>query len=620
MSTALSPSLALQHSRHRLAHLRRFLLGVALLLARAAGAAPANDDRLVVVAAADRDDDDVNGVADGAETMLRGRAADDVVALVGGATRIEVDKGAECARPLVNGRPTAWASARGAVKVQGLVPCDVEGTVLRGARRTPFTVHVRAYGFRGGAGEDVDPTKLHASMERTAPASAPADAAASYDDPDALRIHVSGDETAPPAVDVQSYGSTGNALDRLDHLPLAPVACRAGEGAHCWSSVPVRVVVDDTDRLQALVLGRSLRGEVGGGLALRAGGKKLQAIRIEGPRSSAVGPIGRFRVQARPFVFRVAPGGAPAFGATEERAISIVRSELALASSTWGQCGVSLGPPAEIAVKVVDPPTSSLLSFGDDAGLPASGGQLHLRADGKPVAVTWDAGLAVSAVAEKVAAALEGQGLKVIVSPNARIGPGAGPSTDLLVRRRSGAPVLLEAASHDEPLATDATLEVRLGSVDLSDGLQHFGDVDAVAGTLEERALVKSIDDGDPTTLDLVFVPFFGGGGRIGESFIGSDASSVENVVLLDRAGVRARRSSFTLAHEMGHVLLDIPGHPDDYGIDTPSSLMDSDAADASAFGPRRLSVDECARMIRESGPEARTPLLKPWKLGPIRY
>ncbi len=180
--------------------------------------------------------------------------------------------------------------------------------------------------------------------------------------------------------------------------------------------------------------------------------------------------------------------------------------------------------------------------------------------------------------------------------------------------------MLLEAASHDEPLATDATLEVRLGSVDLSDGLQHFGDVDAVAGTLEERALVKSIDDGDPTTLDLVFVPFFGGGGRIGESFIGSDASSVENVVLLDRAGVRARRSSFTLAHEMGHVLLDIPGHPDDYGIDTPSSLMDSDAADASAFGPRRLSVDECARMIRESGPEARTPLLKPWKLGPIRY
>ncbi len=602
-------------------------LGLAFIVAlvartptSAARAAAASDGVLVVTVIVDRDDDDVNGVPDDEESALHGRAADDVVAFVSGATRIEVDKGASCARPLVNGRPVSWASARGAVRVQGVEPCDVKGTVVRGARRDRFVVHARAYGFRGGAGEDVDPTRLHASMERTAPAAAPANAAAVFDDPDALRVHVSGDEASAPAVVAQSYGSAGNTLDTLEHLPLSPVACRAGEGAHCWSSAPLRLVVDDTDRLQALVLGRSLRGEVGGALAIRAGGHKLQAIRIAGPRSSPAGPIGRYRARVRPFIFRVAPGGAPAFGGTDERATSIARSELGLASATWGQCGVTLGPPADIAVKVVDPPLPSLLSFGDDAGLPASGGELHLRADGKPVVVSWPAGLEVSAVAGKVAAALENAGLKVIVSPNARIGPGAGPSTDLLVHRRGGAPVLLEPASRDEPLSTDSTLAVRLGAVDLSDGLQHFGDVDAVAGTLEERALVKSIDDGDPTTIDLVFVPFFGGGGRIGESFIGSDASSVENVVLLDRAGVRARRSSFTVAHEMGHVLLDIPGHPDDYGIDTPSSLMDSDAADASAFGPRRLSTEECARVIRESGPGARTPLLTEWKLEPIRY
>jgi hypothetical protein len=593
---------------------------VALTCTSAATAAAAIDSALVVTAVVDRDDDDVNGVPDDEETALRGRAADDVVAFVSGATRIEVDRGAACARPIVNGRPVSWASARGVVKVQGVEPCDVEGTVVRGARRERFVVHARAYGFRGGAGEDVDPTRLHASMERTAPGAAPSDAAAAFDDPDALRVHVSGDEAAPPVVVAQSYGSTGKALDTLEHLPLSPVACRAGEGAHCWSSAPLRLVVDDTDRLQPLVLGRSLRGEVGGALAIRAGGRKLQGIRIAGPRSSPAGPIGRYRVHVRPFVFRVAPGGAPAFGGTDERATSIARSELGLASSTWGQCGVTLGTTADIAVKIVDPPLPSLLSFGDDAGLPASGGELHLRADGKTVVVSWPAGLEVSAVAGKVAAALESAGLKVIVSPNARIGPGAGPSTDLLVHRRGGAPVLLEPSTRDEPLCTDPTLAVRLGAVDLSDGLQHFGDVDAVAGTLEERALVKSIDDGDPTTIDLVFVPFFGGGGRIGESFIGSDASSVENVVLLDRAGVRARRSSFTVAHEMGHVLLDIPGHPDDYGLDTPSSLMDSDAADASAFGPRRLSTEECARVIRESGPGARTPLLTEWKLEPLKY
>ncbi len=110
----------------------------------------------------------------------------------------------------------------------------------------------------------------------------------------------------------------------------------------------------------------------------------------------------------------------------------------------------------------------------------------------------------------------------------------------------------------------------------------------------------------------------FAGGGRIGESFIGSDLSSVRNVVLLDRAGIRARKSSLTLAHELGHVLMDLPGHPDDYGVDTPTLLMDSDAADASPFGPRRITLEECARVVRQAGPKARVPLLVDWPVAPI--
>jgi hypothetical protein len=91
-------------------------------------------------------------------------------------------------------------------------------------------------------------------------------------------------------------------------------------------------------------------------------------------------------------------------------------------------------------------------------------------------------------------------------------------------------------------------------------------------------------------------------------------------VVIMDRAGVRARRTSLTLAHELGHVILDEPGHPDDYGVDTPTLLMDSDASDSSPFGPRRITVDECARAIRQSGPTARLPLLDEWKLTPMKY
>jgi hypothetical protein len=92
----------------------------------------------------------------------------------------------------------------------------------------------------------------------------------------------------------------------------------------------------------------------------------------------------------------------------------------------------------------------------------------------------------------------------------------------------------------------------------------------------------------------------------------------VRNVVVLDRAGIRMRSSSRTLAHELGHVLMDLPDHPDDYGVDTPTLLMDSDASDESAFGPRRLTLDECARVIRQAGPEARVPLLSNWPLAPI--
>lgn len=166
-------------------------------------------------------------------------------------------------------------------------------------------------------------------------------------------------------------------------------------------------------------------------------------------------------------------------------------------------------------------------------------------------------------------------------------------------------------------MTTDRTLAVALGVVELSDGLTHFGDMDSPSGTLEERSLVKSLE---PVTrgAHVVYVPYFAGGGRIGESFIYGDGSSVRNVVIVDRSGARARQSSHAVAHELGHVLLDMPGHPDDFGKDTPHLLMDSDASDASAYGPRRLTNDECARIVRESGPRSKAPILEVLPRGPV--
>jgi len=61
-----------------------------------------------------------------------------------------------------------------------------------------------------------------------------------------------------------------------------------------------------------------------------------------------------------------------------------------------------------------------------------------------------------------------------------------------------------------------------------------------------------------------------------------------------------------------------MPGHPDDFGVDQPWMLMDADATDGTIFGPRRLSVDDCERALRESGPQALIPLLEPWPLYPV--
>jgi hypothetical protein len=312
---------------------------------------------------------------------------------------------------------------------------------------------------------------------------------------------------------------------------------------------------------------------------------------------------------------RITPGGAPAVGGTDAGAALAIRQELALASATWGQCGISFGPISQMDVRVVSPPPPYLVAIGDDVGLPASGGEVRLRIEGHLVSVMTKKGWSTRQVALELQRVAQAQRFVATLSENARIAPGAAPSVDVAMRKATGEFATVELVSSSDP-----TLSVNIGAVDLTDGLHHFGDTDSVAGTLEERALVKAVEDGDPSTVEVIVVPFFAGGGRIGESFIASDGSSMRNVVLLDRAGVRARRTSLTLAHEIGHVILDEPGHPDDYGIDTPTLLMDSDASDSSPFGPRRLTEAECVRAVRQSGPTSRMPLLTEWKLPPLRY
>jgi hypothetical protein len=283
----------------------------------------------------------------------------------------------------------------------------------------------------------------------------------------------------------------------------------------------------------------------------------------------------------------------------------------------WGACGVSFGPLDQLDAAVVDPPRPHLLAMGCDHGLPASGGTVRFRVEGREISAKLGAGMIPEAAARVVAQAIGAAGFGARVSRNPTIASGAFGSADVLVRTRRGELATIEPPASG-PLSSDATMSACIGRVDLDDGLQHFTDIDAIAGTVEERALIKAFDDGDPTTIEVFFIPSFAGGGRIGESFIAADGGTLRNLLIEDRAGVRADRSSFALAHELGHILLDDPGHPDDFGADTPTRLMDADAANPSVYGPRRLLVDECVRALRQSGPHAPVPLLQPWPLGEL--
>lgn len=580
------------------------------------GPTAASEAALELTLSADLDDDDANGVRDGLDAAVRGAARRDLVALPALAYGKRAVLTGDAARVVWRGAPLALPAALPAgAELQGVRPGAAVLTLGAGPGAREVRLRVVAHAFEGEGDRELDPSAGHLAFSRALPEASPAD------DPDGFRVVTRGEGPRGAAVDVVSLGPKGAVLDAQRGVPLdAP--CASG-GADCARSRPLRVVIDRVDRQHPSSAGRSLLGEVGGLVVVARGGRKLTSIHVGGPRAAvgAGAPLasGRYRLHVRATVFRAEKTGKPALFHNEAEALGEARADLEDAAVLWAQCGLTLhgdGPPD---VRIAAPPPPYLVSFGTDLGLPSTGGVLRVRVEGRPVALVVPAGKTPDEVARLFALEVQRAGFRAVVSRNARITPGAVGSVDVLISRAEGrGAAALARVEPDGMLCTDSTLSVAIGAVDLSDGLTHFGDMDSPAGSLEERSLVKSLEDADPRVVQLVYVPYFLGGGRVGESFIFGDGSSVKNVIIIDRSGVRARRSSHVVAHELGHVLLDVPGHPDDFGRDTPSLLMDSDASDASVYGPRRLTDEECARVRAEAGPRAKVPLLEPWPFAPV--
>jgi len=589
-----------------------------LALFTSLGSASAEPRLLVPV---DQDDDDLDGKADVEQAVVASARDLQAIELPRGPDRV-VTWTSDLIRVLLDGKPiTSGAKVPASAKRFEIEARKPGRAALRvGGREISFgAIEIRAI---DGAGKLVDPVRSHASLERTPPERIDGDPFANNKNPDAVRFVVIGaPDDLPGLVRIDARAPSGEIIDALTDVTLASVACPDGvaEGLACGSTRPIRAVPDDIDRDHPMVRDRSIRAMVGGALEVAITGRagKLASLRVGGPRASALGPITRYRGKLRVFLVRSRPGGPPPVGGNDAGALATMRADVARTSALWGACGVSFGPLGELEMAIVDPPRPHLVALGCDQGLPAAGGKIRLRVDGREVSATIEKGTTPAGAARVLGAAIAAAGLSVRISDNPTIGAGARGSSDVLVRRKSGEPALVEPPASG-PITTDPLLTTCIGRVELEDGLQHFGDVDATAGTLEERALIKALEDGDPTTIEVIVVPSFSGGGRIGESFIGADGGSVRNVLIEDRAALRADRASFALAHELGHILLDEPGHPDDFGRDTPTRLMDADAANGTAYGPRRLLVEECVRALRQSGPSAPVPLLRAWPFSPL--
>lgn len=575
--------------------------------ARAAGPV---DARLVLFA--DTDDDDDDGVADGAAERVTGAAADDLVPLPAG---VSVAPLASPVARLIGGA-TPWTGAgkpRGALALQGLRPgsavLDVDG-----ARLELAVVEARLLDARG---VPIDLARSHASISRRLPYAVLDEDNPEALDPDAMRWLLIGPLTAlPDTVTLVSTDPAAATIDTIHDLPLEPATCPpdVAPALACRVTPLGFATTDSIDRRHPVESERWLEAEVGGRLSLSIDDRKVASVRVGGPRVTPIGPIERLRGKLRLHVFRTTRGGMTAIGGDDAGARALARSEIEVASRLWGQCGIHFGPPASQDISVHDPPPTYLLAVGCENGLPASGGELRFAVAGRRVRVATHAGQTPVEVAGAVTRALASLGVSASVSPNPATGGAPFGTADVIVRRADGSLGELHPDGN-APLSSDPSLGACFGDVDFAAGVEHFTDVNAPAGTVEERTLVKAFDDGDPTTIDVFVIPAFAGAGRIGESFVHDPGASIQNTVILDRAGIRAGARSFVLAHELGHILLDLPGHPDDFGVDHPSDLMDADAADPSIFGPRRLSIAECVRAVLQSGPGAAVPLLEPWPL-----
>jgi hypothetical protein len=598
-----------------------------LTLAGTAGAQPrpvvevggATADRLFV--AVDADDDDEDGRPDAAQDesipaedvlRVRVRGTGPAVVRVEGALRLVSDGRAARELRVRLDAEGEWIGVQG---VSASTGTGEHRLTITPARGTPVSLPVVVVGIAlldaHNRALDAATDSVRPSHRITNDASLPRGVRWGQTSPDPRNIRLEVWDPSASGDEVRAVVESFDAGSRRVRTRRELVLTRDRPGRP-FRSPFVRLVGDQMDQEAPGVGDRVLRVALRDVVQLRylsPTGPVTQSLRVGRPGDedgSDAARRGRLRIR----ILRT--GGVPAVGTDARGALAIGRRQVAIANEIWLQCLFDFGSPEDADVAVVDPPVPSLVAISDGDGLPAvGGGEIRLVANGRtigPVPTRPNAPAVHTAL--DLAAALRAAGLVPRVTVNAATELGAGQSADVLVRDADGELVRLEAPP-GRALGTDPRQSVQIGVVDLSDGIQEFDNMTAAAGTLEERALVKALGDDDPTTLDIFVVNRFTAGTRQGEAFIESDGGAVINTLILDRNGMRQEREAWTQSHELGHILLDHPLHPDHVGPDRPWLLMDADSSLGLVTGPKRLTPSECRRARVRSGPPTVPALLE---------
>lgn len=490
--------------------------------------------------------------------------------------------------------------------------------VSAGAEQMVVPIHVFGFALLDAHNRPIDPRRraLGVSLRVTNDLSLPRSRApdVTSPDPDNVRLELRDSRITRNRVEVLLRSvdpGTGRTRDeqsvlltRLD--PALPHRSRF-----------MRLVADGVDAEAAGVADQVLRVAVRDRIRVQ----RLEESALVGLHDQRVGRPGdehsdqaALHARVRVVVLRARAGGPPVIGHDELSARDLVRAQIATSNQIWAQCHITFGPPAEVSIEFSDPPGDALLAVGDGDGLPAAGdGSTSFRVNDTPIGpVPTRAGARPVDTALRLKSAIDAAGYFAKVTVNPKTSFGSDASADIQVFARDGGLARVEAIP-GLALGTDSRQIVRIGGVDLGDGLDEFDNMTAQSGTLEERALLRSLMDDDPSSIDVLIVNRFARGSRQGEAFIESSDGPIANAVLIDRNGLSQLQSAWTLAHELGHVLLDEPLHPDNVGPDQPWLLMDSDSSRGTVLGPKRVTRRECQRVRRVSGPSAVPALLSPY-------